>query len=560
MTCLANPDIPCIRGDTKAVVYRKWLALYVAPVGFAVITINMLLIIHTVLVQKRKSDRWRFGTINSNGESKRLSLASIFQIIRKRFCSYCRCGGKNGECNQRTDGKNKLTLPLRSSLVLGDPVIPSSIEARLELVEISRNVADKNGRPFGSGDPVSRPKASRSRTADDPYTFNISKVRSTIGRESILNVNQENQGISKARAISSRSGTADDPYAFNIGKVRTSIRRESILKDRAAASKPGDADDPHSFKLGKIRSPNRRASTGTFISTSTPGFDLDKASRNSSLTHCVSLPELVEALPSNANNHDKERKMEEEVISQALLYILAYVITFIFPVISRIITLNNSRQVPFLTLILSRIFMPLQGFFVICVYTRPHVKSIRKNNPDYSWFKAFWITFKAGGDNDSAGQSHGSTRIPMSDTEKMKRQERIRKDFQRRMSAIGERRNSMSDSNYAPISSSDTVQRRMSPIGERRNSMSDSNYASVNSLVISDTALSIADDIAKCDQNEDDVEGQDQISNDNGDGDKIGELEIQSQSQADEELGVVVSSDAIAGDNGSSDIEWQQDQ
>jgi hypothetical protein len=274
----------------------------------------------------------------------------------------------------------------------------------------------------------------------------------------------------------------------------------------------------------------------------------------------VSLPELVEALPSNANNHDKERKMEEEVISQALLYILAYVITFIFPVISRIITLNNSRQVPFLTLILSRIFMPLQGFFVICVYTRPHVKSIRKNNPDYSWFKAFWITFKAGGDNDSAGQSHGSTRIPMSDTEKMKRQERIRKDFQRRMSAIGERRNSMSDSNYAPISSSDTVQRRMSPIGERRNSMSDSNYASVNSLVISDTALSIADDIAKCDQNEDDVEGQDQISNDNGDGDKIGELEIQSQSQADEELGVVVSSDAIAGDNGSSDIEWQQDQ
>jgi len=50
-------------------------------------------------------------------------------------------------------------------------------------------------------------------------------------------------------------------------------------------------------------------------------------------------------------------------------------------------------------------FLPMQGVFNILVYCHPHVSSLRTNNPEYSWLKAFWETVRTGGDNDSAGQS-----------------------------------------------------------------------------------------------------------------------------------------------------------
>lgn len=70
-----------------------------------------------------------------------------------------------------------------------------------------------------------------------------------------------------------------------------------------------------------------------------------------------------------------------------------------FVVIARIFQITRN-PVPFEVKLLSRIFNPLQGFFFIVVYSRPHVKAIQKSNPELYWFQAFVIAFKAGGDND----------------------------------------------------------------------------------------------------------------------------------------------------------------
>ena len=60
--CLSDSDIECSRGGKDALIYRTWLGLSIFPIVFSVIFVNMILIIHSVLVQKQKSDRYRLRT------------------------------------------------------------------------------------------------------------------------------------------------------------------------------------------------------------------------------------------------------------------------------------------------------------------------------------------------------------------------------------------------------------------------------------------------------------------------------------------------------------------
>jgi hypothetical protein len=231
----------------------------------------------------------------------------------------------------------------------------------------------------------------------------------------------------------------------------------------------------------------------------------------------VSLPEQeAKAPPPNARTEDNKGQKEKAVISQALLYIAAYVITFLFPMISRTMNLNDANQVPFVPLILSGFFMPLQGIFTIYVYTRPHVKSIQKNNPHYSWFKAFQIAFMAGGDNDSVGQTQGSSGVPMTDAEKKKRQDRIKKDFQKRMSAI-ESRKALSAGHNPTISHIKGDSKLSEPLDDEDGSVKWGQNVDVNINTIF------------------------HWNEINVDAEKKGESEIQNQIPGDEEVGLVES-------------------
>jgi len=128
----------------------------------------------------------------------------------------------------------------------------------------------------------------------------------------------------------------------------------------------------------------------------------------------------------------------KKVAFQVLLYMCSFFLTYIFGLVARIIQMQGA-QVPYAVILLGRFFLPLQGFFNILMYTRPHIVSLRRNNPEYSWFKAFGIVFKSGGDNDSVGQSQRSSTRPASDADIRRRQERIERDHKRRMALIQSR-------------------------------------------------------------------------------------------------------------------------
>ena len=547
ISCLTDPDVPCIRGDTMAIEYRKWLALYVALLGFIVITINMVLIIYTVLVQKRRSDRWRFGIFNSTRDNQhRLLLAYLFQKMRTCVCCKCWWAKKREIYLHTTDVKVKSAFPPRESIVSHGSKAHHFTKACLETVEIlnvaafhdqhstrpktlpvSRKFADGDNGLSDFSDSKTRANASRSGTKEDHYAFNIGKVRSSIRRESILNSTPKVQGTSTQRAVraaTSRSGTAADPYAFNISNFRSSARRESILntnpekQGRTLTSRARSdlLDDTYD---AKTQSSHRRASTGTCATCTSISFDVANRTfdRKTSLVRSVSLPEQeAKAPPPNARTEDNKGQKEKAVISQALLYIAAYVITFLFPMISRTMNLNDANQVPFVPLILSGFFMPLQGIFTIYVYTRPHVKSIQKNNPHYSWFKAFQIAFMAGGDNDSVGQTQGSSGVPMTDAEKKKRQDRIKKDFQKRMSAI-ESRKALSAGHNPTISHIKGDSKLSEPLDDEDGSVKWGQNVDVD-----------INTIFHCNEM-------------NVDAEKKGELEIQNQIPGDEEVGLVES-------------------
>jgi hypothetical protein len=128
---------------------------------------------------------------------------------------------------------------------------------------------------------------------------------------------------------------------------------------------------------------------------------------------------------------------------QCLLYLSSFILCWIFTALSILCANVFGPPSPFPLLLLSQIFNPLQGLFFILVYSRPHVRSLRVQNPGLSWFQAFKIAFKAGGDNDSVGQSNKSRlvidengidapRLP--EAERQRRQEIVRQQYRKRNS------------------------------------------------------------------------------------------------------------------------------
>ena len=92
-------------------------------------------------------------------------------------------------------------------------------------------------------------------------------------------------------------------------------------------------------------------------------------------------------------------KKTRAVFIQSMLYVFAFLITWIFPLIQ--VSFRNSTGLgPYLTNIAAKIFNPAQGVINMLVYTRPSILSLRKFHPEYSWWKAFITVVKSGGDND----------------------------------------------------------------------------------------------------------------------------------------------------------------
>eukprot|EP00554_Chaetoceros_debilis_P015831 CAMPEP_0194121734 /NCGR_PEP_ID=MMETSP0150-20130528/48247_1 /TAXON_ID=122233 /ORGANISM="Chaetoceros debilis, Strain MM31A-1" /LENGTH=604 /DNA_ID=CAMNT_0038814319 /DNA_START=287 /DNA_END=2101 /DNA_ORIENTATION=- len=89
-----------------------------------------------------------------------------------------------------------------------------------------------------------------------------------------------------------------------------------------------------------------------------------------------------------------------EFLYRAAWYFLSFFATFFFSVLSHSLKLATGKNSPYVIVLLSRIFGPLQGVFNIFVYTMPHVRKKRKFNQDWSWFRAFYAVIRLGGDDD----------------------------------------------------------------------------------------------------------------------------------------------------------------
>lgn len=100
-------------------------------------------------------------------------------------------------------------------------------------------------------------------------------------------------------------------------------------------------------------------------------------------------------LISRRNSSSRRRYRTREILRQAVLYFFAFLLTYGFIFLAEIVEgIYGTDNVPFFFYILNDIFLPLQGFFNIIVFMRPHISKFRRRNPGYSYFKAFFMCLK----------------------------------------------------------------------------------------------------------------------------------------------------------------------
>jgi hypothetical protein len=147
-------------------------------------------------------------------------------------------------------------------------------------------------------------------------------------------------------------------------------------------------------KTEKYRFQRRRSRD----SSSGDGRRFSLASLSSSMT-----------MPSRGSYSSRLSK-KNQVLVQSLLYVSAFIITFIWSYIIRIHEANTGQR-SFVLMVFSRIFQPLLGLFNILIYTRNHVTTVRRLYPDKNWFQAFFVAIRSAGDNEEFREDTAQIRM-----------------------------------------------------------------------------------------------------------------------------------------------------
>eukprot|EP00533_Pseudo-nitzschia_delicatissima_P015095 CAMPEP_0197278172 /NCGR_PEP_ID=MMETSP1432-20130617/18246_1 /TAXON_ID=44447 /ORGANISM="Pseudo-nitzschia delicatissima, Strain UNC1205" /LENGTH=365 /DNA_ID=CAMNT_0042744509 /DNA_START=82 /DNA_END=1179 /DNA_ORIENTATION=+ len=136
--------------------------------------------------------------------------------------------------------------------------------------------------------------------------------------------------------------------------------------------------------------------------------DVDK--NISSMTLNVSVHSTSNLQRRRKSNRSKDRMAE--INKQALLYIGSYILSYGFVWAMSLHSLATKKPPLTWLRVLSAIFFPLQGFINIFIYCRPHIVSLRALFPDeYTWFQAFVMVLKSGGDDPLSAQERRSTSV-----------------------------------------------------------------------------------------------------------------------------------------------------
>lgn len=97
---------------------------------------------------------------------------------------------------------------------------------------------------------------------------------------------------------------------------------------------------------------------------------------------------IASVLQSFSSRKANTRKSKsQQVIEQALLYVLSFILTFVWSFANRLFVLSG-RDTPFVIQLGNAFFDPLQGFINYFVYIRPKLIRVRKKYPNISLFKS----------------------------------------------------------------------------------------------------------------------------------------------------------------------------
>ncbi len=90
------------------------------------------------------------------------------------------------------------------------------------------------------------------------------------------------------------------------------------------------------------------------------------------------------------------RLYRREITIQATSYVAAFCITYVPTVVAMACAMVWYSS-PVLDAI-SIFTYPMGGFLNVLVYTRPKIAGLRRNHPEYSHFRCFWLVLRAGGE------------------------------------------------------------------------------------------------------------------------------------------------------------------
>ena len=209
-TCINDPEVECIRGDEMASKYRFWFLGYSIFAIFVIITINMQLIVWSVFMQKKKSDQWRFGSSGAT-DNGGMCFPCRWSICSSRDISVAEKGGTSCAVIENNDVEN----PKHN-------LIP--IEDCLQPVKSPKLSASLTTRPAGTTH-----KSRKESILKPSNNFTIDGAKD----KEELRVASSPKPVSARRKTAppaSRAGTAEDPYAFDLRKVKAKLQQEDSIR------------------------------------------------------------------------------------------------------------------------------------------------------------------------------------------------------------------------------------------------------------------------------------------------------------------------------------------
>ena len=115
--------------------------------------------------------------------------------------------------------------------------------------------------------------------------------------------------------------------------------------------------------------------------------------------------------PEHLHKYNVRKQLLKETMTQAIMYTVGWFICQSGGVAGAILHLNGvaNEKFPSVVQIYGAALIPLSSAFNVFIYTRPAVRHVRRIDPSISWFRAFSMVLKAGGEAPNMEQSSSST-------------------------------------------------------------------------------------------------------------------------------------------------------